>query len=234
MARVLKRQMLLEVSARNGKICKTLVRSQLEQCAISGYRVQERLCDTGIVQGKVSRMTSPMRQKGNGFTTRATRRLSLRGEKKRYSSTNHLTRGLGWLFSTWNSTGWLLKTTKNMANHAGDPKLVLIIYILTIYSPVRPPDKVQELHWYPRTSHTFPHMPPVLCCHHGDMVFKCMESPHPWHKCSRSSFGFPNLCTVEKGMTSPQKTWGYAQIKTKEDNKGRLLKSTAGHSKWLG
>lgn len=34
-------------------------------------QVQERLCDTGIVQGKVSRMTSPMRQKGDGFATTA-------------------------------------------------------------------------------------------------------------------------------------------------------------------
>lgn len=80
---VKKNQMLFEVSVRNGKICKTLVRSQLEQCAISGYRVQERLCDTEVVQGKVSRMTSPMRQKGEFFATRAKLKLSLRGEERK-------------------------------------------------------------------------------------------------------------------------------------------------------
>lgn len=99
--------MLLEVSVRNGKICKTLVRSQLEWWAISGYTVQERLCDTGIVQGKVSRMTSPMRQKGDSFATTAKWRLSLGVKKERYSSTNHLWRGLG-----WNLKGGLQKKKK--------------------------------------------------------------------------------------------------------------------------
>lgn len=73
--------MLFKVSERNGKICKTLVRSQLEQRAISGYRVQERLCDTEIMQGKVSRMTSPMGQRGNGFATRAKLKALFEGGK---------------------------------------------------------------------------------------------------------------------------------------------------------
>lgn len=118
-----------------------------------------------------------------------------------------------------------------MANHAGDAKMVLIIYIPTIYSPVSPPTKVQELLGYPGSSQTFPHLPPGSHCYHRDMVLKCMETPHSWPRRSRSYCGFPNLYTVVKGMTFPKKIWGYAQIKPKDDNKKRLVKSTAGHSK---
>lgn len=74
--------MLPKVSVRNRKIYKTPVRSQLEQGTISGYGVQQRLSETGIVQEKVSTMTSLMRQKDTGFTTGAKGRLLWRGKGK--------------------------------------------------------------------------------------------------------------------------------------------------------
>lgn len=48
------------------------------------------------MQGKVSRMTSPMRKIGDGFATRATKALFEGGkeDKERYS-TNYLRRGIG-------------------------------------------------------------------------------------------------------------------------------------------
>lgn len=169
--------MLLEVSLRNGKICKTLVRSQLEWCAIWGYRVQERLCDTQIVQGKVSRMTSPMRQKGNGFATTAKLRFSLGAKKERYSSTNHLWRSLG-----WNSKGGLQKKKKLGRRLTVQYLKLYRMFVVDSQKhgqpcrrskvgpdnlhprhnrPVSPPNKAQELHCYPRTSQAFP-LPPGL------------------------------------------------------------------------
>lgn len=143
------------------------------------------------MQGKVSRMTSPMRHKGDGFATGANKgslwggekgkiqqykppkkRLRSEPEKRLAKKEKKPIRQVGyWLFSTWNSTGWLLKTAKNMTNHARNATLVLIIYILTTYSPVSTPNKVQELlcsprtsqtFCYHRTSQTFLHLPPGL------------------------------------------------------------------------